>query len=189
MYRERCRPSYSNTELKDIYCSHWVMKDDWEDHRRRIAVTREVILETILPEFTTAADLSCGDGLWKQEFPFLQWQLGDYAPGYEFRGPIESTIRDIAPVDLFVCCETLEHLDDPDSVLRAIREKARRVVLSTPNSFQWDENPEHYWAWDKESFRDMLGNCGWTPVAMKEANAWWDPTRVNGYAFQIWGCE
>ena len=189
MYRERCRPKYQENELKDIYRSSWAMHSDWLDHVKRIEVTRTVAQDMLsMAGATTAADLSCGDAFWAREFPTLYWHLGDYAPGYPYRGPIEKTIYEIPHVDVFFLCETVEHLDDPDSVLKLIREKADYLVLSTPNSFQWDENPEHYWAWDKEAMGLMLGDAGWQRREYREANAWDDWTRVNGYCFQIWGC-
>lgn len=166
------------------------MDASWEDHVRRIDVTSGVISDICCEyEIHTAADLSCGDGHWRETFPTLLWRMGDFAPGYEFTGPIEETIEELDPVDLFICCETLEHLDRPDDVLKQIRAKAKFLVLSTPNSTQWDENPEHYWAWDKEAVMGMLGEAGWSGFILREANAWGDHTRVNGYAFQIWGCR
>lgn len=189
MYRERCRPKYTTAELKDIYCRHWEMQHDWEDHRRRIDVTRVVAQDLLCTyDIYSAADLSCGDGLWAREFPHLEWQLGDFAPGYQQRGPIEQTIYQISPVDLFFLCETIEHLDDPDFVVKEIRKKTKYLILSTPKSYQWDENPEHYWAWDDEAIGMILGDAGFRREIYKEANAWGDHTRVNGYAFQIWGC-
>lgn len=188
MYRERCRPKYSAPELKDIYHRPWEFQWDWEDHKRRLAVTETVAERMITEDVRTAGDLSCGDGYWKEKFQRLTWFLGDFAGGYEYRGPIEETINKIPHVDVFFLCETLEHLDDPDSVLVQIREKADRLILSTPKSWQWDENPEHYWAWDAEALQGMLGAAGWRMREYEEANGWNDPTRVNGYAFQIWGC-
>lgn len=189
MYRERCRSSYSATELKRVYERVWSFQDDWEDHRRRLVVTEKVAERTVAAHFTTAADLSCGDAYWTKRFPNVEWTLGDFAPGYEYRGPIEQTIEKIDPVDVFFCCETLEHLDDPDYVLQRIRLKTERLVLSTPKLYQYDENPEHYWAWDDECLREMLTSAGFQPFAYEEANGWNDSNRCNGYAFQIWGCK
>lgn len=187
MYRERCRPSYPSNELKEIYSKPWAMHQDWGDHIRRIEATAELSSHLVVG-CETAADLSCGDAHWAHYYPHLRWSLGDYAFGYEYRGPIEKTIKEIPEVDIFFCCETIEHLDDPDFILREIREKSQRLVLSTPNSYQFDENPEHYWAFDREMVGAMLEAAGWTPVNYLDANGWNDPTRVNGYAFQIWGC-
>ncbi len=190
MYRERCRPKYSPRELKDIYIKPWEMHPDWADHRARIDVTRTVAQDLLstYSDIYTAADLSCGDGLWAKEFPHLRWKLGDFAPGYEYRGPIERTIKEVPKVDLFFLCETIEHLDDPDGVVREIRDKTKYLILSTPKSFQWDQNPEHYWAWDDQAIGQILGEAGFRGEFYREANAWGDWGRVNGYAFQIWGC-
>lgn len=190
MYRERCRPKYTATELKRIYEHPWGMQPDWEDHMRRMKVTKRIAQNILcLGGCRTAADLSCGDGRWAAEFPELQWHLGDFAQGYQYRGPIEKTIHEIPYVDIFFFCETIEHLDDPDGVLKLVRDKSKYLILSTPKSFQWDENPEHYWAFDDEAIKEMLKVSGWQPNEYAEANAWGDHTRVNGYCFQVWSAE
>lgn len=191
MYRERCRPKYSDSELWKIYSHPWEMQDDWADHKLRIEKTTTVAQNILAtdPSIRTASDLSCGDGLWSRIFDWLDWTLGDYAPRYEICGPIEYTIDTIDPVDIFFCCETIEHLDDPDSVLKQIRRKTRWLVLSTPKSYQWDENPEHYWAFDNEAVLEMLLKAGFVKEEYQEANGWGLYDRVNGYAFQIWGVK
>ncbi len=188
MYRERCRPKYSDDELAEIYSRPWAMEQDWLDHVDRQKETEELARQIIKDDCRTAADLSCGDARWAGIFPDLTWTLGDYAEGYDFQGPIEETIEQIDPVDVFFCCETIEHLDDPDYVLSRIRLKTERLILSTPKSYQWDENPEHYWAFDNEAVLLMLLEAGFRKAEYREANGWNKRGRVNGYAFQIWGC-
>jgi hypothetical protein len=112
----------------------------------------------------------------------LMWYLGDYAPGYTYHGPIERTIDAIPPVDLFLCCETLEHLDEPEAVLKAIRYKTNKLLISTPICTFIDDNPEHYWAWDQEAVVGMLRYAGFEPILYRDT--FYDP----GYCFQIWGC-
>ncbi len=183
MYRERCRPKYSDAELEEIYSQPWQMQDDWEDHRQRLDFTLRVAKQVVAAEYTTAADLSCGDAYWRQKFPQLDWTLGDYAEGYNFRGPIEETIEQIDPVDVFFCCETIEHLDDPDYVLQRIRLKTKRLVLSTPFKHEEDVNPEHYWSWDSEAVDEMLKMAGF------ESFMYMETKHQPGYIFQIWGCR
>jgi 2-polyprenyl-3-methyl-5-hydroxy-6-metoxy-1,4-benzoquinol methylase len=43
---------------------------------------------------------------------------------------MESTLRDLEPVDLLICSETLEHLDDPDAVLDQARGWAAKVAAA-----------------------------------------------------------
>lgn len=179
MYRERCRPKYSDEELAEIYAVPWGMQDDWKDHVLRQNATLVLAGRFITAEDTTGADLSCGDGYLSCHIPGVRWLLGDFAPGYDYQGPIEETIRQIPNVDVFLCTETLEHLDDPDAVLRAIRYKAKKLIASSPIMQWWDENPQHYWAFDKGAYRKMLRDAGWEVVEMEETYC--EP----GYSFMI----
>lgn len=114
------------------------------------------------------ADLSCGNGVIARSIskgfggtaPVI---LGDFAAGYEHQGPIEQTIHQIPNVDVFVLSETLEHVDDPGQVLRDIRAKAHRLVLSTPIECWDDGNGEHLWAWDREGVEQLMIEASWLP--------------------------
>lgn len=184
-YRRRIRPAYSKEELRKLYATPH-NHTRWPDHRLRVQKTIELGLELLRDEIfpPSVADLSCGDAAIAQTLAvsgLYDLYLGDYASGYEFHGSIEETINEIPQVGLFVCCETLEHLDDPDAILRQIRLKADMLLLSTPNCPQ-DENPEHYWAWDAEEVKTMLMSAGWHPVLYDEV------IPDEGYIYQIWGC-
>lgn len=182
MYRERCRPKYTDDELAEIYCVPWQMQHDWKDHVLRQNQTLELAGRFIEDDDFTGADLSCGSAYLSSHISNIRWILGDFASGYDYQGPIELTVERIPRVDVFLCCETIEHLDDPDAVLRQIRRKSKKLILSTPICRWWDENPEHYWSWDQKAVKRMLEDAGWHPVDYEETYC--DP----GYCFQIWGC-
>jgi len=182
MYRNRCREKYTDEELREIYA---VPHDhtQWPDHVLRVCSTLDLAAELMDDTDHTGADLSCGNAFTINRLPFQKRYLGDYAPGYAYCGPIEETIKEIPEVDVFFCCETLEHLDDPESVLRQIRQKSKKLIVSTPICRWRDDNPEHYWSWDQEAVKAMLVDTGWNPTHYRET--YFDP----GYCFQIWGCQ
>lgn len=182
MYRERCRPRYSDDELDEIYDRSWQLEPDWLDHVQRFDFTERLAVKLINDTDRTAADLSAGDGYWSRRLPDLEWTLSDYVPAHQLFGPIEETIHQISPVDVFFCCETIEHLDDPDYILQQIRGKTKKLVLSTPKKYEVDINPEHYWSWDDEAVKEMLIIAGFNPIEYLET------TYQPGYIFQIWGC-
>ena len=179
--RIRLRPAYSDDELAKIYATpHDHTK--WEDHLVRVATTAQ-FARTCAGKASRAADLSCGDGAVLDAIRATEKVYGDYAPGYPLTGPIEQTIDRISPVDVFVCCETLEHLDDPDLVLRKIRAKARGLVLSTPVGAFDDTNPEHYHAWSREAVEAMMVAAGFQLRVYMEL----DFRSCGGvYAFGVW---
>ncbi len=182
--RVRLRPAWSETELAEIcpaphdhtrYRSHIIRVE------HTISVGAALIRETMWHDPVTVADLSCGDATIPRAL-CPDPVLGDFAPGYPITGMIEKTVHLIPQVDLFVLSETAEHLDDPDTVLRAIRGKAGRLLLSTPLAESDDHNREHYWGWDATGIREMLEAAGWAPVV-------WSTVIGPEAAFQIWGCR
>ncbi len=157
-------------------------------HGERVAKTVEMANRLLeWAEVRSVADLSCGNGaivagLQPQPATVI---LGDYAPGHPVTGPIEHTIHDMPPVGLFVCSETLEHLDDPDAVLRNIRAKANFLVLSTPIDCWEDSNAEHLWAWSGEDVLAMIDSAGFGcyQFATVDSREYGEP-----YCYGIWTC-
>ena len=187
MTRKRLRPAWDPGELARIYATPH-QHTHWQDHRLRVGVTAEIgRWLAVEGEVRRTADLSCGDGAVLSTIPAEERVFGDLAPGYEVTGPIEETLSTLKPVDLLVCCETLEHLDDPDSVLAAARARTRFLLLSTPVDAWGDTNLEHYWAWSRADVEEMLRAAGFTPMVYAPVDF-----TANGkgfYQFGIWGCR
>lgn len=130
-----------------------------------------------------AADLSCGDGAILDALPATRKTYGDLVSSHplDVVGPIEDTIATIGSVDLLVCTETLEHLDDPDAVLRGIGKKANMLLLSTPvDAWEDGSNNEHYWAWDVPAVGAMIVAAGFRVLRYEQLPLW--------YQFGLWGC-
>jgi 2-polyprenyl-3-methyl-5-hydroxy-6-metoxy-1,4-benzoquinol methylase len=134
-------------------------------------------------QFNTAADLSAGDASIINALDLRERHIGDYAPSYQYNGPIETTIHQIPDVDLFICSETLEHLDNPDSVLLDIRNKTKWLFVSTPMGETSDENPEHYWGWDDKGVREMLESAGFETVVLSTLEF---RSPEYKYKYQMW---
>lgn len=183
--RIRLRPAHCPAELAALYpVPHGHAR--WPDHVERVARTIS-FARGFYPAGSDGcrgviADLSCGDAAIARALgPAARVLLGDIAAGYEICGPIEQTVALVSHADLWLLCETAEHLDDPDAVLRGIRERSDRLVLSTPIGENSPVNPEHYWGWDAEGVRDMLTGAGWKSEARE------DVAHPLG-AYQLWGC-
>lgn len=177
----RLREKYTDEELKLLYANPHD-HTQWFDHIKRVDFTIEIGKR--FGPYKSIADLSCGDAAIPRGISADKIILGDYAPGYEYFGPIEITVLEIEPVDLFICSETIEHIDQPDRLLLNIREKANKLLLSTP----LDEkiyNPQHYWQWDKQGMWSLLTIAGWTPKGYEELLF----PELNNYGYQIWYCE
>lgn len=71
-------------------------------------------------------------------------------------------------VDVAVCFETIEHIEDPRPLLKALRQSAQMLIASVPNedAMPWcKENGEtyafHFRHYTKLEFTDLLAECGW----------------------------
>lgn len=77
---------------------------------------------------------------------------------------------DLGQADLAVSFETIEHIQDPRPLLKALR-AAPRLVASVPNEsvVPWQREDGtttafHYRHYTKTEFADLLIECGWHPV-------------------------
>lgn len=183
---KRLRPKWSDEELQKIYSKPHDHRMYGRGHTLRVEVTQNILKDMArLVGVTSAADLSCGNGAILEVLNVKKY-LGDYAPKYQYQGPLEKTIHEIPNVDIYVCSETLEHLDDPEYALKLIREKSKSLILSTPIE-QWDDtNAEHYWAYDREGVEELLTKAGWTPnvFLFLDTQVFREP-----YKYGIWGCK
>lgn len=180
--RIRLREAYSPEQLAVVYSEpheHF----QWKDHRLRVQMT--IAFASWFGEVNSVADLSAGDAAIINAIPAKEKYIGDFAPKYELTGAIDDTIDLIPPVDLFICSETIEHLDNPEATLRKIRAKTRALIVTTPDSESDDKNPQHYWGWDSEAVRELLKGAGFTPVVFSTLG-FTDP--LLNYKYQFWGC-
>jgi ubiquinone/menaquinone biosynthesis C-methylase UbiE len=178
--KKRLRSKHTEEALKRIY-SKPHDHNNWHDHLIRVEATKQVAKWMFEGQYV--ADLSCGNAEIARSLNAKYTFLGDFAPGYQFEGPIEKTIKELPDVEMFICSETLEHLDDPDFVLKEIRKVTNKLILSTPMDNWNDPNEEHYWAWSKSDVEVMLRLAGFSPEIFMSIEL---PNYL--YNYQIWGC-
>lgn len=185
-YRRRLRETPTPDEMLALYPEPHDARLYGHGHYLRVEVTkvwaRWMAIDLAV---TSAADLSTGNAEIPDALPpsVVETHLGDFAAGYQYRGPIEETIIQVPPVDLFICSETIEHVDDPEAVLLAIRSKARLLLLSTPIGENDTGNPEHLWGWDQEAVAEMLHATGWRTLGQV------DLILPGTYSYQIHAME
>jgi hypothetical protein len=178
----RLRPAYTQAQLADVYARPHE-HSSWEDHRLRVQMT--IAFASWFGNIDSIADLSAGDAAIINAIPAKTRYIGDLAPDYEFTGAIDDTIELIPKVDLFICSETIEHLDDPEKTLAKIRAKTKAIIVTTPDSEINDGNPEHYWGWDSVGVRELLEGAGFKPVIFNTLQ-FENPSLI--YDYQFWGC-
>lgn len=188
--RRQLRPFWSDEEAAKFY-AHQFRSDDRSAHVERVDNTVQMavahIESTKIGSPTNIADMAAGDGEIARRIGEVYGAdvlLGDITPGYPIVGPIEETLRHLQPsdTDLIVLTEILEHVKDPDLVLRWARRRGRKLLVSTPVGESDDKNWEHYWGWDVEDIRVMLEGARW------RIKAQWNftPESDSYYTFQNW---
>ena len=178
----RLRPKHSDERLAEIYSTPH-NHTAWADHVIRVNRTLEIAQG--IKKIKSVADLSAGDAFIIKALGLAQTFIGDYAPRYEFTGAIEQTIEQIPDVDLYICSETLEHIDNPAQVLAQIRKKTKYLLLTTPHAKWNDVNEEHYWAWDKAGIQELLETAGFEIVSFELLEL----EQTYYYDYQIWVCK
>jgi hypothetical protein len=184
---EQLRPFHDAETLAKIYAKPHDHRIYGRGHNIRVEVTKNIVSDAVaLTRAKSIGDLSCGNGDIARSAKLSETYLGDFAPTYDFCGPIEQTIHSMPNVDIYVCSESLEHMEDPLSVLEMIRGKAKYMVLSTPIENWGDTNAEHYWSWDRNGVESLLADSGWTPNLFLYLD-----TKVFGepYCYGMWGCK
>lgn len=178
-----------------------VLRDNtrWSDHVARAHITAGIIA-AIHPG--SIIDPACGDAsivrLAHTLSPIPRVTLGDLS-----RQNVDNA-RHVLPLagawcedavtlmrksrehHMAVLTEVLEHLEDPEELLKATREKATLLVASSPimRPGQVDQNPEHLWMFDAVGYEALLTGAGWEVTQ-------WTVSYFPGleYDFGIWVCR
>jgi hypothetical protein len=178
----KLRRFYTPAEIKELYGSSWT-SGRWPEHTARIVQTRHIGRQLVVEHgLKTGADLSCGDGFIIGNLGLERIVTNDVTMGRS----IEETVTQLLdPVDLFVCTETIEHLEAPWTVIERIAEKTKWILLSTP----LDEDPaidnyEHYWSFTEQDVTQMLAAAGFGQLRCTHLqNDDWT------YTYQVWTGE
>lgn len=198
MAKTQLRPFYTDDELTKVY-DHAYDHTKWQDHIDRINWTVDQTIKFVrlfMDRRINVADLTCGDGAVVKSLIEKSWvahyEMGDlvYADYLTIVGKIEDTLPFLVhksgvvrPWDLFICTETLEHIQDPEALLAEIRKASDHLLLTTPlDETAKHDNPEHYWSWSREDMRELLLEAGWKPHKYDQLNSDW-------YNYQMWWCS
>jgi hypothetical protein len=190
--RRRLRDFPDEAELAAMYALPHNARLYGYGHAVRVDCTIALAKGTCGPKPERVIDLSCGNAVIPRALAGhfrTKLHLGDFAKGYAYRGPIEQTLHTFGEKEgggvsgLFILSETIEHLEDPDSVLIQIGSVADQLILSTPIDEQGAGTPEHIWAWGIIDVDEMLRATGWTPTDRV------DLRMAEGYDYQIWRAQ
>lgn len=184
---KQLRPFHSSEELHKLYAQPHNHHIFGRGHYIRVELTKVLYREMCgRVNAKIGADLSCGNADIIKSFPLETELLGDFAKGYRFVGPLHQTLKEIPKVDIYVCSETLEHVEKPLETLIQIRGCSKSLVLTTPIENWEDKLDEHYWSWDREGVEELILEAGWEIVNF----VIFDSTVFGEvYKYGMWCCE
>jgi hypothetical protein len=187
--------------------------DRWPDHIERVRASADLI-ERYGGQIQTAADLSCGDamilryvsaavkltdvylgdlnGVPDRVADLTAWRRDRRALGvHTVPGALPDSLWSLPeaalPVDLLILSETLEHVPDPDGLLRQARNFATYLFVSTPvDEPVGSNNLEHYWGWGTGDIQEMLQAAGWFPMERQLLRPHSTRHLPDAYTFQMW---
>lgn len=205
MTRIRLRDARSPEGERELYARTYpggYRHDVWPDHVERVAASVEMI-RRYASRIRTVADLSCGDGAIVRglldEVRLDKAYLGDLNLSPVLYGIPQAAVLPPGPlpqslwslpeggVDLLVLSETIEHMDDPDNLLKLAGLWSRYLFVSTPeNEIETSGNLEHYWSWGTADMHQMLQDAGWSPVELKRLVPQSTLSLEHAYHYQLW---
>ena len=173
---------FHNNEAQHSFYEHHFSHRSHESHISRVEHTIKIgqgLIDRV--GIKTIADFSAGDraivmGLAGYEEAWLS----DYSDdGVDI---LDRLREDTRTYDLFVCTETIEHVEQPWTLLEEIAKRTTWILLSTPlDEDPTENNWEHYWSFGADDVDDLLTQAGfdWSVVnVFKPA--------TGPYTYQIW---
>jgi SAM-dependent methyltransferase len=130
-------------------------------------------LERRLRSFDNATilDLGGGDSPYTQllEGKHIRYLSTDIDPAYKASIICidEAVCLASSSVDMVLCTQVLEHVDDPKKTVEEIYRILRpsgTVLLSTHGAYPWHPCPNDYWRWTHQGLRKVFENAGFTDI-------------------------
>lgn len=154
-------------------------------------IAREVraLLEqraAVAPADRRVLDIGCGGQPFRAELEDLGYNYASMdvpgsvpVPDYVGRidSPLEGALTVVAPFDLLLCTEVLEHVPDWAQAfnnLTALVRPGGTVILTTPHIYLLHEEPRDYWRPTPHAFRWYAEKVGLKVESLKRAGTIWD---------------
>lgn len=171
--RQRTNAKFTDSELAIVYNGY--DSSQWMNHRFRVDLSASII-NRMIDEWPieSVADLAVGDGRIIGQLLEVHRVVYDIAEANIDNLSIEceKTVADIdtssvemPEVDLVILSEILEHIENPDQILKNVRSKTKYIFISTPLNEGIHVNPQHYWVWDDEGVGKMIEEAGFHKLA------------------------
>ena len=153
------------------------------NHTDRLLKARDYVLDAIARGAKTAVDLGCGDGgllqllkeagvdSWGYDLMPSNIEYAVNVRGVDARYTDFNNDSTIEYADIAIMTETLEHMEDPHSVVRNLPSKY--LVASSPyNETDLSHYEYHLWAWDAKGYRNLLEDNGYVVINQDLVSGW-----------------
>lgn len=153
------------------------------------------LLSSLITPGDRVADLGCGTGRWSRASASRAGQVFgiDANPhtlekakllggGVDYLMlDLDTRLDEMPSVDLTLMIHFLEHIENPLSLLRGIREKSKRIVIEVPDfesdplnyARLWTNEPfyfdsDHLTEFTLNELQNLLQETGWTPIDVSQ---------------------
>jgi len=153
------------------------------------------LLSSLIAPGDRVADLGCGTGRWSRASaqkagavfgidsnPHALEQAKLLGGGINYLAlDLDTRLNEMPNVDLTLMIHFLEHIENPLTLLKGIREKSNRIVIEVPDfesdplnyARLWTSEPfyfdsDHLREFTLSELQDLLGETGWTPINVSQ---------------------
>lgn len=144
-------------------------EDNWDDGADRAHIIRYFIAKGFLKPDYFVVDYGCSTGYGVEILrPYCKDILGIDRSGLA-KGSMKAdldTMEQVPQSDVSVCFEVLEHLKNPERLVRLFKNNTRKlIIVSYPNIQDAGENPWHLHNLTEAQLNDWIMDEQWKPFA------------------------
>lgn len=149
-----------------------------------IAISRKI------PAGSQVLDAGAGPSPYKKYFSHCKYEATDFIDKFgnlDFVCSLEKIPRKAGSYDAIICTEVLEHVENPEKVLKELKrvlKKNGKLYITVPQSWKLHQEPYNFFYFTKYGLNLLLKKAGFSEIKIsKKGGYFWfmaDAIRFNG---------